>query len=340
MWSIYNEAQRALVLDKMRAAGVKSVRLDVSWGMLQPYNASSYDAWGTSFVDSVVGMANARGIKPLITLWLTPAWANGGRGDRVLPTNSADYARVAKWAAARWRGKVAGWEVWNEQNSEAFLVGADPVAYTRLLRAAYPAFKAGDPYTPVVFGGLQYNDTNWLTKSYDAGAQGYFDVMATHPYQGVADLYPSAPDDGTMWRLSHAGAVHQLMIARGDGNKPMWFTEFGWSTHATAPGAPNWERGVSEATQASYLTQTASYVRQQMPYVTQMYWYNERDLTTGGIQDGNYGLLHRDLSAKPAMTALAGVNGVGASAVVNRYATASTPTSNQASVTSTGLRNG
>ncbi len=291
MWSMYTDTQRGYVLDKLQAAGVKSVRLDVSWGMLQPAAATSYDAWGTGFVDRVIGMANARGIKPLVTLWLTPAWANHGKGERVLPDNPADYARAAGWAATRWRGKVAGWEVWNEQNSNDFLVGADAVGYTKLLRAAYPAFKAGDPTAPVVFGGLQYNDTGWLTKAYAAGARGYFDV-------------------------------------------PIWFTEFGWSTHATAPGAPNWERGVSEATQATYLSQTATLVRQQMPYVTNMYWYNERDLTTGGIQDGNYGLLRRDLSAKPALAALAVVNKGAVTAA------ASSPTSSQVSVTSTGLRKG
>jgi len=346
MWSMYSDTQRAYVLDKLQAAGVTSVRLDVSWAMLQPAAGTSYDAWGTDFVDRVIGMANARGIKPLVTLWLTPAWANRARGERVLPDNPADYARVAKWSAQRWRGKVAGWEVWNEQNSPDFLVGADPVAYTKLLRTAYPAFKAGDSATPVVFGGLQYNDTDWLTRAYKAGARGSFDIMATHPYQGMADLAPAATDDGTMWRLTHAAAVHKLMVAWGDGSKPIWFTEFGWSTHSTAAGAPNWERGVSEATQATYLTQTATLVRQQMPYVTRMYWYNERDLSTGGIQDSNYGLLRRNLSAKPALGALAAVNGKApttgsaAAAAPVETAAASSPTSSHASVTSTGLRKG
>ena len=353
MWSMYTDSQRAYVLDKMQSAGVRSVRMDVAWSMLQPYAATSYDAWGTGFVDRVIGMANARGIKPLITLWLTPGWANRNQGGRVLPDNPADYARVARWAAYRWRGKVAGWEIWNEENSPAFMAGADPVAYTKLLRAAYPAVKTGDPYAPVVFGGLEYNDTAWITRAYDAGAKGYFDVMATHPYQGIADLQPGTPDDGTKWTLTHAAAVHQLMVARGDGGKPIWFTEFGWSTHATAPDAPNWERGVTEATQALYLGQTAALVRQQMPYVTALYWYNDRDLTSGGIQLCNYGLFRRDLSAKPALAALAaangratatatssvrGVGGLGGGRVA--VAAASRPTSSHIRVSRTGLRNG
>src|SRR5206468_516770 len=46
MWSLYSDSQRAYVLDKLQAAGVNSVRLDVSWAMLQPTSAASYDAWG------------------------------------------------------------------------------------------------------------------------------------------------------------------------------------------------------------------------------------------------------------------------------------------------------
>jgi polysaccharide biosynthesis protein PslG len=339
MWSMYSDTQRAYVLDKLQSAGVTSVRLDVSWAMLQPTSATSYDAWGTGFVDRVIGMANARGIKPLVTLWLTPAWANRGAGDRVLPTNPADYARAAGWAAARWRGKVTGWEVWNEENSSAFMAGADPSAYVKLLRAAYPALKAGDPSVPVVFGGLEYNDTGWLSRAYDAGARGSFDVLATHPYQGMADLAPTAPDDGTIWRLSHAAAVHALMVARGDGAKPIWFTEFGWSTHATAPGAPNWDRGVSETTQSTYLSQTASYVRQQMPYVTRLYWYDDRDMSTGNIQYDNYGLFRLNLSTKPALSALAAANGKVALAGAATRAV-SRPTSNHARLTSSGFRRG
>lgn len=305
MWSDYTDPTRAAVLDKLRAAGVTTVRMDVSWAMLQPSNGSSYDSWGVGFVDRVINMANSRGIRPLITLWLTPGWANGGKDEHALPTNPADYARVAQWAANRWAGKVLGWEVWNEPNSPDFLIGADPVAYTRLLRAAYPAFHAGDKTTTVVYGGVQYNDAAWIQRSYAAGAKGYFDVMATHPYQGKANLAPNAPDDGTMWTLAHVTAVRNLMVAQGDATKPIWFTEFGWSSHDNPAGTPNWQLGVNEATQASYLTCTAQLVASSMPYVTRLFWYDERDDNASDLQNQHFGLLRHDLTPKPALTALA-----------------------------------
>jgi hypothetical protein len=273
--------------------------------MLQPTNSTTYDAWGTSFVDNVINLSIARGITPLITLWLTPGWANNNAGEHVLPTNVADYARVAQWAAARWTNKVVGWEVWNEENSPDFLVGANPVAYTNLLRAAYPAFHAGYAPTTVVFGGVQYNDNTWLAQAYAAGAHGYFDVMATHPYMGVANLSPNTADDGTMYTFTHAVAVRNLMVANGDGAKSLWFTEFGWSTHANPAGTPNWGLGVTEAVQAQYLTNAIALIRATMPYVGKVYWYTERDSAAEGtLQNSNYGLLRSDQSLKPIMVAV------------------------------------
>jgi hypothetical protein len=308
MWSTYTDAQRITMLDGLKAAGVDSVRLDVSWAMLQPVGPTSYDAWGTGFVDRVIGLANARGIKPLVMLWMTPGWANNHAGDRVLPTNPADYARVAQWSAARWNGKVVGWEVWNEPNSPSFMVGADPVAYTRLLKAAYPAFKAGSAATPVLTGGVEYNDTNWLTRMYAAGAKGSFDAIATHPYMGMADADPSLADDGTMWTFTHAAAVHRLMVANGDGTKKLWFTEFGWSTHATAAGTPNWNRGVTEAVQSQYLVKAAALVDSTMPYVARLYLYSERDTSTGNVQYDSYGIYRPDFTAKPVLTGIRTAN--------------------------------
>ena len=201
-----------------------------------------------------------------------------------------------------------GWEVWNEPNSSGYMTGADPAAYVRLLRAAYPAFKAGDPTAPVITGGVEYNDTNWLTRMYNAGAKGYFDAVATHPYMGVADADPTVADDGTKWTFTHAAAVHRLMVARGDGAKKLWFTEFGWSSHPTAAGAPNYQRGVTQAVQSAYLVKTATLVRTRMPYVQAMYWYADHDESTGNIQYDNYGLFGENLGAKPVFTGLRTAN--------------------------------
>lgn len=305
MWSDYTDAQRAVVLDRLVEAGVDEVRIDVSWAMLQPDGPDSYDPWGVDFVDRVLAMAHSRGLAPLVTLWMSPEWANGGRGDRALPLDPQDYARAAGWAAGRWAGTVSSWEVWNEANSDDFMRGADPAAYAGLLRAAYPAIHAGNPAATVVFAGTMYVDTDWIAQAYAAGVQGSFDAMAVHPYMGVADQAPETPDDGTQWTLDHVRALHELMTANGDGDKDIWFTEMGWSSHANAPGAANWNLGVSEQVQAQLAVRALRHIQASYPYVTHAFWYTEHDRDDSHLQDNHYGLLRQDLSPKPVYHALA-----------------------------------
>ena len=304
MWSDYTDTQRRAVLDKLAAAGADSVRIDVSWAMLQPDGPDSFSAWGVGFVDKVVAMAVNRGLTPLITLWMCPDWANGGRGDRALPTDPADFGRIAQWAAARYKGKVGAWEVWNEPNDNDFMRGADPAAYVRLLKAAYRGFKAGAPSTPVLFGGTSYVDTSWVARAYAAGAKGSFDAMATHPYQGMADAKPELADDGTREVLDHVRVLRALMVKYGDSAKDIWFTETGWSAHANAPDQPSWSRGVSATTQAQYLMRMLRHVQASYPYVSHVYWYTERNQATGDPHQDNFGLMRRDLTPKPAYYAL------------------------------------
>ena len=299
MWSDYTNAQRLEVLDKMAAAGVRWVRIDFGWASFQENGPDAYSQWYIDRADFVVDAARARGINVLGTLWWTPAWANNGGGRADMPTDPSQYGDFAGWMARHFKGRVAAWEIWNEPNLDDFFTGT-AAQYAQLLKAAYGPIKAGDPAAQVVLGGPAHNDDTWLRKVYEAGAQGYFDVMSTHPYQGVADLAPETPDDGTKWMLTHVSAVHQLMKEYGDGDKKIWFTEFGWSSHANWAGISNWDRGVSLQEQGDYLVRTLKLVGERYPYVTNVFWYNDRNRDSGNVRNDNYGLLYRDLSPKPA----------------------------------------
>lgn len=285
--------------------GMESVRIDFGWSSLQPTGPNSYAQWYIDRADSVVNAARARGLKVLMTLWRTPNWANGGKGPYTPPSSAADYGRAAQWVADHFKGRVMAWEVWNEPNLAGghFWTGTAG-DYAKLLKASYSRFKAGDGQAKVVAGSVVYNDDVWLGQMYAAGAKGYFDVIATHPYQGVADEAPEAPDNGTKWRLSHVPAVHNLMCRYGDCGKPIWFTEFGWSSHSNTGNEGNWERGVTLQQQAAYAVRAIEYVEANYPYVTKMFWYGERNKAQGNIQGDNYGLLYRDLTTKPVYSEL------------------------------------
>ncbi|XAS76278.1 cellulase family glycosylhydrolase [Dermatophilaceae bacterium Sec6.4] len=302
-WSIYDDAARGRVLDRLSAAGVKWVRIDVSWATLQPHPGGYDMQWGVPFIDHVLAQARAKGFKILVTFWQAPKWANGSDNVDAPPRDPRQFAAAAGWAANRWKSSVDAWEIWNEPNFNGYFVGANPATYTRLLCDTYPAVKKADPNSPVVFGGLMYNDDGWLKRAYAAGAHGCFDVLGTHPFQGPSKAPPSTPDDGNVWNLTHTPAVHNVMVAHGDGAKPIWFTEFGWSSAQPANAKP-WNTGVSEQTQAAYLTQAVEITARKYPYVKAMFWFRDSDQSTGNAHEDHFGLLRKNLTPKPALAAM------------------------------------
>lgn len=307
-WSIYTDAERERILTQLAAAGVTWVRIDISWATLQP-DRDGYDTkWAVPFYDRVFAQARAKGLKVLGTFWQAPHWANDSANVNTPPRDPAQFAAAAAWAAHRWASSVDAWEIWNEPNSGDFFTGSDPAAYTRVLCATYPAVKKADPNSPVLFGGLMYNDDAWLRRAYAAGAHGCFDVMATHPYEGPSNAPPQTADDGNAWHLTHVPAVHQVMVANGDGDKPIWFTEFGWSSGQPANPEP-WDTGVSEQTQAAYLTQAVNLTASRYPYVKAVFWFRAADHSTADAHEDHYGLLRTDLTPKPALAAMGALNG-------------------------------
>jgi len=302
LWAEWDDASRARALDAMKANGVTALRVDVAWSMIEPRRGAYDYGWGVPHIDRLFAMAQQRGFRVLATLYLTPSWANGGKGDRVMPDDVRDYAKVAGFAAGRWKS-VEAWQVWNEPNAKAFLNPPDPVAYTKLLRAAYLAIKAANPSARVVFGGTEYVDTEWIKRAYDAGAGPFFDVMAVHPYPGDAAAPPERASDGNKWWLTETPKLMALMKSRGDAGKSIWYTELGWSAHSNTSSTPIWARGVSEAQQADYLVRTLRLVQSSYPQVSRVYWYTSRDKATGDIHQDRFGLLRRDFSPRPVLLA-------------------------------------
>ena len=153
--------------------------------------------------------------------------------------------------------------VWNEENIQRFWAGRRQ--RRRLHRAAQGRLPRdqgrADPAAKVVFGGLSLERLRFVQAAYDAGAKGYFDVMATHPYTGCG----AAPTRGSRNARGHITAdsflayreLRQAMVAHGDA-KPIWFTEFGWTTTGDVWRHPG--------PQADYLTRAFKLVEQD-PYV-------------------------------------------------------------------------
>jgi hypothetical protein len=284
--------------------GARWVRLEFRWNEAEPTSKGQYDQNTIAKYDRAIDTALAAGSKVLVFVNGSPSWASGSRNRMAAPRNPADYADFIRFVATRYAGKVSAWEVWNEQNTSRFWPsGPSPSAYVPLLKATYPVVKSIDTNALVVFGGVSQNDYHYIEGAYAAGAKGYFDVMAVHPYPG-----PHPPEavwygNGRIGTTAFTGftEVRKSMLAQGD-DKPIWITEFGWSTTTTA----SW--GVTYEQQADYLTR-AYRLLEAYPYVEMGVWYNLRNNHWNDDADTwetQLGLMRTDFVKKPSYYAFKG----------------------------------
>jgi hypothetical protein len=252
MWRATSTAIRQL--DMLREDGLGVVRFDVSWRNSEP-RRGEYD-W-LEKLDEIVDAAVARGIRPVIAIVETPAWANGGQSPWVPPDDPADYAAFAAMLAHRYAGRVDAWEVWNEPDIRLFWrPEPDSRRYAEMLIAAHAAIKAANPSATVVGGSVTFGNTGFVEDLYRHGAGDSFDALSVHPY-----TLRRAPDDEED-RFHSLTAIlddmRGLMVAQGDGDKPIWVTELGWAVVGL--------NSVSEERRIAYLRRSVQLIRQR-PWV-------------------------------------------------------------------------
>src|SRR5206468_897509 len=134
------------------------IRVDVGWASSQPTPAPpSAGQYYNRRLGTVLGAARRRGLRVLLTVTESPGWARPGTGGATgrFPTDPDTMRPWLTWLARTYGSQVYGWEVWNEPNIRDF-TGLPDLAtrirrYVALLRAAYPALKAGDPHALVTF---------------------------------------------------------------------------------------------------------------------------------------------------------------------------------------------
>jgi hypothetical protein len=95
------------------------------------------------------------------------------------------------------------------------------------------------------------------------------------------------------------------MVVAGDSGKPVWITEFGWTTENQAPG---YEYGVNNTEQevADYLVRSFEIARTEWGFVGGMFVWtlNWSTLVTPEDEKYAWSALNSDWSPRPAFTAL------------------------------------
>ena len=258
-------------LHGMRALGARQVRIDVSWARVE-HARGRYDWTDT---DRVVQAAHAARLRVLGVLDYQPGWA--GRAGTGVGQDPSRFAAFAAAAAARYAGRVAAYELWNEPNlGTSWPGGPDPEAYARLVASTSEVLRGADPAAAVVAGSLapavdaadgsELSPETFLRRFYAAIPEpGLFDAVSVHPYS-----YPALPSRAAEWNTFHRlPAIHDVMVSGGDRRLKLWLTEYGAPTGRAS-------RAVSDRRQARMLV---SAVRRagRLDFVGPIFVYSFRD---------------------------------------------------------------
>jgi hypothetical protein len=331
----WQDRKRALQLAKN--SGVNWIRQQIAWKDLQDASGEIY--WGE--LDDIVQDSHAAGVNLLLSVVQAPAWAtpNGSHG---LPSREhfSTFANFMGQMAARYRGRVQAYEIWNEQNracenggdcSTAGGIGGQVASadyYVRMLAATYDAIKANDPYAIVVSGGPTSTETNHPDIAMSDVT--YIREMLSHPNfrADAVGVHPGGQNNppDTMWPdnpgpqpwqnsrefyFRRVEDIRQAMVDAGRGDLQMWITEFGWATANTTPG---YEYGneISFETQADWIVRAFEKGRvEYAPWVGAMFLWNLNFAVSWQGAHGDptheqasFGVLNPDWSPRPAWHAI------------------------------------
>jgi hypothetical protein len=301
---------------RMRAGGVETIRVPVSWGAVQSSPQGGYD-WGG--LDATVAAAAKQRLEVLPFLYSTPHWISGDW--RRLPVDGARarrgwsefvsaaverYGRRGAFWAEHGPGTkeplprlpIRNWQIWNEENFFYFAKPASPTRYARLLALSHRAIHRADPLADIVIGGLfgqphgrpsqAIGAVEFLDRLYRVrGVKANFDDVALHPY---------AANTGTLAALVEE--VRATMLRHGDRRGGMFLTEIGWGSQDD-PGTVAFE--VGRTGQARELTSAYRYLLADRHRLNlqQVDWFTWKDLQGSCNFCDSAGLFHPGAGFRP-----------------------------------------
>ncbi|MER3409979.1 MAG: hypothetical protein C4306_07750 [Thermoleophilia bacterium] len=303
----------------LRALRVQVLRLNLYWGgrfgvaKRRPFNGADPNdpAYDWDAYDRTLRYAERFGIKVVLTIFGTPAWANGGKGLNRAPSSFEELRKFAFAAATRYSGtwtddagnplpRVLYWTAWNEPNNPVFLspqyrrqgtrwVVQSAIDYAKICRAVYQGVHATLVADEKVACGVtaprgNNNPTSsrpsvapiaFLRAAWKAGLR-RFDAYAHHPYYTYPQETPTTRPRGTLKPEQAAITMATIDLLADElrrlyGPTRIWITEYGYQTNPPDPFF-----GVSWQKQAEYLRQAFAIARRH-PQIDMMLWFLLRD---------------------------------------------------------------
>lgn len=294
MWG-YDNVTIDREVAKAKEAGAKWMRFDLGWIQVEPVKGQ-YSSSVLARFDYAVNALKANGIEPVVVTGWVPAWANGGQAKTVAPLNDQDWQNFMQFMAAR-NKNVSYWELWNEPNevNGTGLTPPDAARFTRLVQSGYRGVKAGNPAAYVISGGVLHSDVPFIRAMYANGLKGYFDYFGLHPYTEERSPLLDVDPSQNKWNFDGIPDVKAILDANGDGAKPIFVTEFGWTTSA------GYHEGISEAQQGLFIKQAYERMYRDFPYIHAMILYQLKNKGTNpnsADPEENFGIIRMDFTEK------------------------------------------
>lgn len=256
-----------------------------------------------AYIDEAISGSVGDGPRPrpaqlIIQLDVPPDWAKGG--DQA-PFDLEAWGQFVYRFAVYHRGEVAAYEIMNEPNLAREWGGPpDPAAYARVLATAYKAVKVADPNAAVISAGLAPTgdrmpeamaDDTFLAALYDAmtadlgSSDLYFDVLGVHApgFAAAPDVSPdAAAADAALggqryFTFRRVEDLRAIMVARGDEDKQVAVTEFGW-TIDPRPDSPYHWAAVTREQRADYIEAAIDFANEEWwPWIGPMVLFSAAD---------------------------------------------------------------
>ncbi len=235
-WWLDPEVYGGQLLPALDELQVTTVRLSIDWKVFEPEPG----VWDWSVYDRVLGELARRNILIVADFSTIPAWASTDPTSCAIPPLEVptcqlredmydEFANAMRAAIERYAW-IEHWEFWNEPELWTYL-GKDGPLYVRHLRMFYDIAHEVNPQVTVAaqtLVGPEYMD--WLYNISDAeygDDNEPWDAVSVHPYNWY--YVPTAGEPPLEINYDRVLQLRQMMIERGDADKKIWITEFGWT---------------------------------------------------------------------------------------------------------------
>ncbi|MCW5943758.1 MAG: cellulase family glycosylhydrolase [Fimbriimonadaceae bacterium] len=233
--SVHADQLQAGGLTKVAELGLGWIRTDLFWERVEK-KKGSFD-----FEESDKWVAECERLG-LRALFILDYWHHAYDGPSMRTDVAVNgFARFAREAAARYKGRPVAWEIWNEPNIPQFWKPKpDAAEYLKVALAAYSAIREVAPDATIVAPGLAGMDLTYLrsllsSTELTANLTG----VSFHPYR------EGAPESV----LPEVGGLRSLINAVAPGRSlALVNSEWGYSTA---------NRNIPEARQAEYAARMA-----------------------------------------------------------------------------------